>query len=169
MDEEAVYDLEGALLQVLVGAMDRVSGLKGDDATPASLGKDAPGLLWREVVRRQLAFVVKRQVKDVDATADVKLSLLVDGPYSGVARIVDTVDLAGFDRLVRLVDLSDLDNGDRSILVRERDLGSVFEVVSFNGADCEGNRDRPDKAVSEAHLSDDPSVLRPSINPSRGL
>ena len=144
----------------ILGAVDRISGLKGHDAIPASLGEDAPGLLGREVVRRQLAFFVKRQVKDVDAPPDVILSLLVDGPYSGVTRIVDTVDLPGFDRLVGLVDLSDLDGGDRPILVRERDLRSVFEVVRFDGADGECNRDRPDKAACEAHLSDDPIVLR---------
>ena len=50
MDEEPVGDLERALGQVLVGAVDRVAGLEGDDALPAALGeglRDSSAVKWR--------------------------------------------------------------------------------------------------------------------------
>ena len=39
VDEEPVADLERRLGQVLVGAVDRVAGLEGDDPLPAAVGE----------------------------------------------------------------------------------------------------------------------------------
>jgi hypothetical protein len=50
MDQQAVDDLESALGDVLVGAVDRVAGLKRDDCFPALLGEGSPGLGRREAI-----------------------------------------------------------------------------------------------------------------------
>ena len=59
VQEQAVHDLQRALLDVLVRAVDRVAGLEPDHALPAPLGERGPGLgrgqavLLERRVRRQ--------------------------------------------------------------------------------------------------------------------
>jgi hypothetical protein len=58
VDEEAVGDLERALGEVLVRAVDRVAGLEGDDALPAALLEGLARLLGGEVAAHEGVLVI---------------------------------------------------------------------------------------------------------------
>ena len=53
MQEKPVDRLQRDLLQVFVGAMDRVAGLESDHGLPTTRAFDGTHLRWREVVRRE--------------------------------------------------------------------------------------------------------------------
>src|SRR5690606_38907092 len=92
VEKEAVGEFQGALVQVLVGAVHGIAGLKGDDLSPSPLLKDAARLSGRKVILGKRAFFLEDEIEDVDGTADVGVALLVDRPHPGVRAIYQQGD-----------------------------------------------------------------------------
>src|ERR671916_2476805 len=99
VEEQAVHDLQRALLDVLVGAVDGVARLEADDALPALLGKDLAQLARGVVVlgERLRVGVVD---EEGDLAPDQGVLLAVDGGDAGVLFVRRAEDLAGLPLLV---------------------------------------------------------------------
>ena len=156
MDEQPVAGLESGLGQVLVGAVDRVAGLEGDDLLPATVGELLPRLGGSEVAAHEGLFVIRQRV-DLDRAGDAAVALFDDRGDTGMLDVVGPVDLLGLEHDVLLEDLLD---------------GDAAEVLAFVRGECDhvadrafevggkGDRDRPVLAVGGAHLcADVPPVL----------
>ena len=152
MDEQAVDRLERALRQVLVRAVDRVSGLEADDPLPALLGED-PARLGR--VERELGVRRLRPLEDRHAAGEVERVLRVEPRHAGM-RLVRRPEAAL--RLTLAVvgeDVLDVECGEEAAaLVRECD-----PLAGRRPLDREADGERPRRAVREAHVLDDALVV----------
>jgi hypothetical protein len=123
VDVEAVADLERRLGQVLVGAMDRVAGLEGDDPLPATLLEGLLRLLGRLIPLHERVLVIGKRV-DLDRPGDAARALVADRGDPGMLLVGRPVDLLGFELDVLLVDLLDGDPPER-LAVRRAEFDHV--------------------------------------------
>ncbi len=151
LDEEPVAGLQRGLGQVLVGAVDRVAGLEGDDSLPATLGELRPSLLRRLVAPHEGLLVVRQRV-DLDRAGDHPVALGVDRGDARVLLVGGAVDLLGLPLHVPLPDLLDLDPAERLAFVAA-ELDRVADLALDLAR--EGDRDRPVVAVGGPHLGAD--------------
>ena len=152
VDEQSVDGLEGALRQVLVGAVDRVAGLEADDAPPAPVGELRPRL---RRIARQLREGGLRSVEDGDLAGEVEILLRVEPSDPGMRLVGRPEALLGLPLLVVLVDLLDVEHGEwTAALVREDD-----PVAARRRRDRQGDGQRPREAACEPHVVHDPLVV----------
>ena len=151
VQEEAVADLERRLRQVLVGAMDRVAGLEGDDPLPAAIGELLARLGGREVAAHERLFVVGGRV-GLDLAGDAAVALLLGGGDSRMSVVGGPVDVLGLLLDVALEDLADPDPAEGLAVVgAERDDVALADL-EVGG---ERHRDRPDLlTVGQGHVLD---------------
>ena len=151
VDEEPVAGLQRRLGQVLVGAVDRVAGLEGDDPLPAAR-LEVGLVLGRRLVAAHEGLLVVGQRVDLDRAGDAAAALLVDRGDAGVLLVGGAVDLLGLALDVALEDLLDLDPAQRLAFVAG-ELDDVADLALEVGR--QGDRDRPVLAVGGAHLGAD--------------
>ena len=151
VDEEPVAGLQGGLGQVLVGAVDRVAGLEGDDPLPAALLERPARLLRGQIAAHEGVLVVGQGV-GLDRAGDTAVALLVDGGDAGVGVVGGAVDLLGLAAAVALEDLLDGQPPQRLALVAG-ELDHVADRALQVGG--QGYRDRPVVARGRAHLGAD--------------
>ena len=130
MQEQAVHDLERALLDVLVRAVDRVARLEADDGAPAALLELGARLRGRQAVLREV--IVRRHFEYAERAAEEHVALRVDGGDAGVRLVFGAVDLARLEPLVVAELLRDLHDGeDAAGFVRERDFGAFADRIAL--------------------------------------
>ena len=148
VDVEPVADLERGLGQVLVGAVDRVAGLEGDDPLPAAVGERLPRLLGGLVAAHERLVVVGQRV-GLDRAGEAAGALLADRGDARVLVVGRPVDLLGLELDVALVDLLDRQPPER-LAVRGAELDHVADLALEVGR--KRDRDRPDLAAGQAHV-----------------
>ena len=151
VDEEPVAGLQRGLGQVLVGAVDRVAGLEGDDPLPAAL-LEVGLVLGRRLVAAHEGLLVVGQRVDLDRAGDAAVALLVDRGDARVLLVGGPVDLLGLALDVALPDLLDRDPAERLAFVAG-ELDDVADLALEVGR--QGDRDRPVVAAGGAHLGAD--------------
>ena len=77
VEEQPVGDLERRLGEVLVGAVDRVAGLEGDDPLPAAIGERLLRLVRAQVAVDERLLVVGQRV-GLDRAGDAARALRAD-------------------------------------------------------------------------------------------
>src|SRR5205085_3319860 len=82
VQQETVNDFERTLDDVLVGAVNGIASLKGDDAAPAFLLERLARLLRVQAVGGELR--IARAVEQADLTAQQPVALLVERRDAGV-------------------------------------------------------------------------------------
>ncbi len=156
MDQQAAADLlGGAAGEFEVGPVHRVAGLEGDDLAPA-----APCELGAQLVGRlpQVDEVeVRRQAQDFERAADREVvgppQQVLDPRMVGVAGGVDRL---GLGHAVVLPDLVDGEHRERQPLrVAQHEPRAGGELRRQLFLDVERHRDRPERAVGQAHLAAD--------------
>ena len=153
--------LGGPERQFLVGAMQGVAGLEGDDAAPAQFAETPPQL--RRRVAQQLEIVIGGRFDAANAPAQVNgtgaVPEVADGRMGVVRRAVDAHALAvqiGFP------DVGDIQHGDQhAFRIAQCDRFTFLDALCERFADIEIDRYRPEHAVHEAHLIADPFVIVP--------
>ncbi len=151
--------LRRAVGQLLVRPVHRIAGLEGDDPRPSPL-LEQPAQVGR-VVAVVLEVVLHGRVDPDQAAAEIDRMGVVDQIVDpGMGR------LAGGEHPFRLAPLVGYpDRGDGhcrdqpSLGVAQRDVVADNHAVRPVGTDVEGDRDRPQGAVGEPHLVDDPVVV----------
>src|SRR5215211_8280115 len=111
VEEEAVHGLKGALLDVLVGAVDGVTGLEADYALPALLDEHCSQLSRFVVVAGEGAAVGRPY--ELHLAPEQYLSLLVERGYAGVLPIRGPVDHLSLAFLIVTVALPEQHGGYR--------------------------------------------------------
>ncbi len=91
VQHQAVANLQRALHQVFVGAVDGVAGLEGDDAPPALLGEIGAGLGGCQVDIWELGLGGGQHI---DLTGQVHLAPRIDAGDARVVAVVGAIDLA---------------------------------------------------------------------------
>src|SRR5215213_8265746 len=160
VEEEAVHGLKGALLDVLVGAVDGVTGLKAHHALPALLDERCSQLSRFVVVAGEGTAV--GGLYELHLTPEQYLSLPVKRGYARVLSIRGPVDHLSLALLIVTVALPEQHSGYRlPVAVRQGYFGPFIECSGrlFIGGERYGQT--PDQSVREAHLFDDALVLLP--------
>ncbi len=151
VDEEPVAGLQRGLGQVLVGAVDRVAGLEGDDLLPAAR-LEVGLVLGRRLVAAHEGLLVVGQRVDLDRAGEHPVALLVDRGDAGVGLVGRPVDLLGLALDVALPDLLDGEPAQRLALVAGQG-DDVADLALEVGR--QGDRDRPVVAGDGPHLGAD--------------
>ncbi len=98
MEEEAIHDLQGALLDVFVGPVDRVSGLEAHDGSPSLAPESLPGLLGGQIVK--IIGRIMGSCQESDRTGQEDISLSVEGPDPRMSLLGGLVDLPSLSALI---------------------------------------------------------------------
>jgi hypothetical protein len=163
VDEEAGVGGPGrAHEQLQVRPVHRVAGLEGDDPIPAAARELGPQLGRR--VPQVPEVVVPGPPQSLDDTADVPASR--PPPKVGDAGM-DLVrgpeHLLRFGLPVWSPGVVDVQDGQRKAFrVPEHELGAGTESTSNGIRNVEGDRDRPQSAVGQAHAGADRLVVGPA-------
>src|SRR5215218_4772056 len=160
VEEEAVHGLKGALLDVLVSAVDGVTGLEADYALPALLDERC-SQLSRFVVAAGEGTAVGR-LYELHLASEQYLSLPVKRGHAGVLPIRGPVDHLSLALLIVTVALPEQHGGYRLPgAVCQGYFGPFFERSGglFIGSERYGQT--PDQSVGETYLFDDALVLLP--------
>src|SRR5215204_306305 len=160
VEQQAVHGLKGALLDVLVGAVDGVTGLEADYALPALLDERC-SQLSRFVVVAGEGTAIGRPY-ELHLAPEQYLSLLVERGYAGVLPIRGPVDHLSLALLIVTVALPEQHSAYRlPVAVRQGYFGPFIECSGrlFIGGERYGQT--PDQSVGETHLFDDALVLLP--------
>src|SRR5215203_1341453 len=159
VQEQPVYYLQGALLDVLVRAVHGVTGPETDDALPALLREDLAQTARLVVVGREgLRIRVVHEQRYL--AAEKHILLAVDGGDAWMFKARSTVDLAGLVFLVVGVAVLDDHGGENpSRLIGEGDLLAHPYAVCLFLAHGECDRQAPGQAVLQVHRLDDALVV----------
>ena len=110
MDQQAAADLLGrALGQLLVGPVERVAGLEGDDLRPTLVLEVLAKLLGRPAKLGEV--VVRRDADHFEAAGGVLAGLALEVGDGGVLDIGRAVRPLGLDLLVEGIELLDVEEG----------------------------------------------------------
>src|SRR5215210_7909708 len=168
VEEQPVYYLEGALLDVLVRAVHGVTRLETDDALPAFLREDLAQTARLVVVgRERLRVRVVHEQRHL--AAEEYILLAVDGGDAGVLRARSAEDLGGLALLV--VGVAVLDDHGRehaSRAVGEGDLLAHPYAVRLFLTYGECDRQAPYETVLEVHRLDDALIVLADHNAREG-
>ena len=157
VDQEPAADLLGRPLgELLVGTVQGVAGLEGDDPRPAQrlevlaqLGRRPPQL--DEVI-------VGRGADHLEPARGVVARLAVEVGHGGVLLVERAVGVLGLVLLVRGVDLLDVEEGQQIAVdvAQGQRLALVDPVARRDG---QGDRQGPERAVGQPHLADHAVVV----------
>ena len=117
MEEETIEVLQRDLLQVLVGAVHRVSGLETNRRLPAALCDQAPNLERSEVVAGE-AGGGARQGRH--RSADGPVARALEQLHTGVGAVIRPVDVPGLAGGVRAIDVGDVQDRHRRAVRAQR-------------------------------------------------
>ena len=161
VQEQPVAHLEGALEQVLVGAVDRVAGLERGDPAPATLGEGRPrlGRGQRVGARRPAG----RSHHRPDRSGDRPGRAAQHPGNPRVGRVVGAVDELGLAFAVALEDLGDFEHAGQAALrlAQGEHAAAQLDLVG----EPEADRDRPQGAVVGVHRVGAGLVGRPAHEP----
>ena len=115
MQQQAVYDFERALLNVLVRAVDGIPRLEADDSLPAALCEGGPRLRRRQAVLPEV--VMLRQRDHVHGATQKHIALGVDRRDAGMGLVLRAVDLTRLKSLVVAELLLDLHGRQRGAVL----------------------------------------------------
>ena len=151
VQEQTVDDLEGDLLQILVGAMHRVPRLKPHHGSPAEIRHPRTHLEWGQVMLRE----PRRRLGQRDHRAgDRMTSLAVKPTHTRMCRVVGAVHPPCLARWVGFEELGDVHDGHGFALVTQRDArGAVDGRAHPPGlglVDTQDHRDGERMATGEA-------------------
>jgi hypothetical protein len=151
VDQEAVHDLERALLEVLVCAVDRVPRLEAHHRAPPAAFELGPRLSGRLPVLDEV--VVRRQRDDLEGAGDAAVAGLAECLHPGVLEVLGPEDGRRLLRAVPLEDLADPQDGEGLFTFGgdERNGVGAAQPVGAVLVDGEGHGDRPGKSVLEVH------------------
>src|SRR5262245_8048614 len=152
VDEQAVDGLERALRQVLVRAVDRVTGLEADDAAPASF---LERLARVRGIQGELGEGRRGAVEDGHLAGDVQPMLRVEARDSGMGLVRRAEAALGFALLVVFEHLLDLEDSQR----RPFAVGEGDAVSFGRRFDGQAHRKRPGEPVREVHVLHDALVV----------
>jgi len=153
VDEQVGFELaRGPERQLQVRAVQRIPCLERDDPPPAEFGEARPQRRGRQAERDEV--VVHRKLDSFQLAADVprvRVALEVsDGRMLGVIRAEDRLGLPGE---VRLPDLVDVEHGQCDPLqIAQEERRAGIEPLGRLLIDIERDRDRPERAVGQAHV-----------------
>ncbi len=164
-DHASVDDLERALLDVLVGAMDRVPGLESDHRLPAAPGELGARLGRREAVLDEV--VVCRQPQYTKLARRAEVSGLVQGLHTGVTEIPRAEDRVGLALAVAPEQTRHLQDGDRlaALLRNERDGVGSADPLRLLVGERQGDGDRPGQPGRKVHRLQDRGVVALALEP----
>src|SRR5215208_1255923 len=168
VEEEAVHGLKGALLDVLVGAVDGVTGLKSHHAPPAPLNKRRPKLSWLVVVAGEgtgvWLLVQKRHL-----SADKGVPLTVQGGHTGVVFVLRPVDRLRLMALVVGVAIRNVHGRyDAALFGCERDLTALVYPACLLVVRRQGDGQAPYQTVRKVHRLNDALVVLPAHKAGEG-
>ena len=110
MQEQTVHDFERGLLDVLVGAVDRIARLECDDALPAARREHLARFLGCMAEFDKLAVV--RHINQPHLTRQVDVALRVEPRHAGMAVLVGAVHARRLVHLVVLVLVREFEQAD---------------------------------------------------------
>lgn len=151
MEEQAVDHLEGALLDVLVGAVHRISRLEADDGAPTALLECLPCLQGIKRERRELRRLPA--VQQPHRASHVRLRPLVQLADPRVRLVGGAVHKFRLPALLVRVDLGDLEDAvDHIILLADQGHPLTGAQPPGQGrVDRQRDRNRPHQAVGQVH------------------
>ena len=157
MEQQPVDDLQGRLLDVLVGPVHGVARLEPDDGAPVPLGEGGAGL-GRVLPVGPQHLLQLLALDDGDRAAHEQVVLPVDGGDARVVLVIRPEDVPRLGLLVVRVDLVDLDDShEPSRGVVQGGLAAGAEAGAEGGGGLrrrgQGDRQAPEGAVGEAHLA----------------
>jgi hypothetical protein len=144
--EEAVRDLQGALLNILVRAVDGIARLKSHDRAPALLVKDAARVGGIEPVR--LIFPMLGTLQQADLPGEIDLPGFEEAPDARMGRIGRREDQARLALLIRAILVLQIEQAERAPLrIGQSDGLPLGEPIGFRARHRERDRDRPGQAI----------------------
>ncbi len=144
--------------ELLVRAVHRIAGLKGDHAPPAELAEALAQLARR--VAQVPEIVVRGRGHAAQRPADVHRMRTIQGVDPRMRSVLGAVDALRLDAPVRGPDVLHFVHGDQHALrIPQRDLHARRDALGKALADVERDRDRPQRAVSHAQVRDHAVVV----------
>jgi hypothetical protein len=166
--QQAVHDLERALLDVFVGSVDRVPRLEADHRSPSAPVELGARLGGRQSVRHEV--VVGGQRDDFEGARDTAVAGVVERLHARVLEVLGPEDGRRLLRAVALEDLADPKNGERvaSFGWDERDRVGAAEPMGAVLIDGQGDGDRPRQAALEVHRLEHRVIVGLALEPGEG-
>ncbi len=159
VQQQAVDDLHGHLLDVLVGAVDRVARLEADHAPPAAAGELRPRLRRRQPQRGELRIHAGRPVKHPHLPAQQHVALPVQPGHAGMCLVRRAVHQLRLFPLVIPIFLGHAHDGHRSLALTQGDLPALADAGRLICGYGQRHGDRPDGAGTQPHLADDAPIV----------
>src|SRR5581483_6874968 len=159
MQIESIDGFQGALLNVFMRAMNRVTRLKAHNVPPATFDKERAGL------RRGVAIPGKAllwQAHYAYRAAEQEIPLLVEYVDAGMPLFLRAIDPAGLKLFSVRVELLNRQYG--SVIapgVNQGDLHAFFEMRGLPRLYRERDRNAPGQAVAQMHVVDNAEVVGP--------
>jgi hypothetical protein len=158
VEQEAVDDLEGALLDVLVGAVHRVPGLEADDALPAPLPEGGPRLGRIQAVGPEIG--VPGAVEHGHRAAHEGVPAPVERGHARMGLLGRPVDLLRLLLLLVREDVLDVKDGQhRPLPVPQRHIVSRLDPLLELFAERQGDRDGPGLPPRQRQVAHDAGVV----------
>ena len=167
MNEQAIHHLQGALLNILVGAMNWISRLEGHDAPPSPLGEGRPAARRRKLVLGEHPGR-SRVLDEPNLAGQQHLALLVQPRHAGMGLIGGPVDVLRLPALVVAVDFVDPHQGQRCAAVRQGDLPALGDLSRLLPRHAEGDGQRPHEPIRQPGVIDDALVVGAPHEPGQG-
>ncbi len=153
MQEQALHDLQRALLDILVRAVDGVARLEGNDAAPAVRIEGRARLCRSQLMCWEWARFGRAQ--QPNRPTQEHIALLVERADTRMRGIVGPIDEARFTRAIVLKALMQLQDGARPAAVVAQDDRCAFpqrrRLFRRHG---ERDRQRPGQSTLQAHVLD---------------
>src|SRR5713226_93560 len=157
MQVEPIDRLQGAFLDILVGAMHRVTSLEANHALPTALDELLARLRGGETIPGKSLVL---QGNDTHRATQQNTALLVEYFNAGVGLFGRAVDLAGLVLFVIPKFLFDGHDGlQRTMRINERDLHPLLQALRLRLADGQANRHRPGQAIAQVHRIDAAHII----------
>ncbi len=168
VDQEPVHQLQGTLLDVLVGPVDGVPGLEPHHGPPAPLLENGPGFKGIEFIGLE-ALEQRRPSEKAHLPSQKGIAPPVKILDAGVLLLVGPVDVPRLFFLVVAEFLLKQEEADH--LPRGGEEGHLLafaETLCFLRGDGQRDGEGPREARCKTHLVKDPLVLFPPHEPLQG-
>src|SRR5258708_4363933 len=141
MEEQAISNFQGALLDVFMRAVDGITGLEGDDASPTAFPKVRSRL--RGISSVLSKGKIARTIKQTNAAPKQAVSLIVKDPYSGVSIFDRAINQLRFDLLVISEFLPEMEHAKKVVGLVEGDICAFGQPTSLLNRHWQGDGNGP--------------------------